>query len=206
VYAYHPDDYYFGALAKSGYSVLGLLPDNEAPRVLDIGAGDGLFLRGILDKPQYRDVQALAFTALERGHSGDDTGISWISGDFQRRGTWKPNDAIRPESVDLAVSALTFVHLVHPLRALVNAYDTLSLGGHLLIDLVRFELNPDTPDVADLIVGAIVDNAVERPLQLDRDNQTMTIRGLHLTKEKPMSLDGLEASMSNNKIVYGAAL
>ncbi len=181
VHAVDADDYYFGGIARSGLATLQLLPDVEMPTVLDIGAGYGTFLREAM---AWRDgkVRAIGFTAISNNRTVDED-IEWVFGDFQRPDTWQPSDTIQPESVDLAVASLTFQHFAHPLSGIESAYNSLRIGGHLLIDSFEVVTDPAVPETLDNLLEELKSNLGRWGANIGTENGTVYGRTLHLEKK-----------------------
>jgi SAM-dependent methyltransferase len=122
--------------------------------VLDIGAGDGSFLKGLLTQTS-RIRRAIGFTAAVelRGKVAKD--IEWVTGDFQRPNTWSPRFALESESIDIITSGRTFTFFVDPLRALENALSLLKPDGHVFIDHIDFHIERSQPRTASTIVNVL---------------------------------------------------
>lgn len=150
VHAYDADDYAFGVDPYCG-PVRGTLVTSVLPyevqrnaTVLDIGAGYGTFLEAVRHVALPGDnLRTIGFTAVRNSFTAATQDIEWVYGDFQRPATWRPSGTLQPESIDMAVSELTYQHFADPLRALKNAWDLLKPGGHLLINDIRLNLHPN---------------------------------------------------------------
>lgn len=147
VYARDMQDYSFGR--KGGAEVLEShdLPNADPLVMLDIGAGRGTFLSEVQDHT-LRSIRPIGLTAAATTMpvSPARNKIHWEYGDIQRPSTWTPPDVLRPGTVDLAVSAMTFRHLVDPLRALHNAIQLLKPEGELFVDMIPVVLPIEDSD------------------------------------------------------------
>jgi SAM-dependent methyltransferase len=183
VHAGDADEYCFGNRARSGMGVLRLISDIEAPTVLDIGAGYGTFLREAMS---YRsdELRAIGFTAIQNDWT-NGAGIEWVFGDFQRLETWSPDGTIQTGSIDLAVSSLTFQHFAHPLSAMSYAFDSLRVGGHLLIDQFEARIHPDYLAASEIILQDLNSRLGSWGGAVYKDTDSNTVNGefLHLVKK-----------------------
>jgi SAM-dependent methyltransferase len=102
--------------------------ESEGPlRVCDIGAAGGCFLSELPEGVEGVGVSA----SDDRGDKFLDSphAEKYIVGDVEHL-----SKLVEPNSLDVCVSRVSFYHLTDPLRALSQAYETLKVGGHLLID------------------------------------------------------------------------
>ncbi|HEY5442767.1 MAG TPA: methyltransferase domain-containing protein [Candidatus Saccharimonadales bacterium] len=131
------DHYEFSPLIY-GTGVLNVASNDQGPlTLLDIGAGAGAYLA---EAKQQRgsSLRAVGITALK--HFPEQPGVEYVYGDIQRQATWQPQESLTAGSVDIAVSCLTFQHLIDPLAALRNTFSLLKPGGHLFVDAVILPL------------------------------------------------------------------
>lgn len=191
VHASDADDYYFGGTV--GLGTLHYLPDDvERPAVLDIGAGYGTFLEAALDKSP-RDIRAIGLVAVDARRCNNSP-IEWVFGDFQRPQTWNPKDTLRPDSIDLAVSSLTFMHFADPIRGLRNALNLLKPGGHLFIDNMRLPVTPEhAPAVSELVIAGLQKNpgGFDFHSSYNENRHLFNIFNLHLQRQAETGFERL---------------
>ncbi|MFZ2513049.1 MAG: hypothetical protein WAW63_01175 [Candidatus Saccharimonadales bacterium] len=145
IYANGIDDYSSGL---QGLDVLDLM-SNMKPTVgrctvLDVGAGDGVFLRDVLGTDP-RGIRGVAFSTVRHPEQVQFE-ADWIFGDFQRPGTWKPAGVLTQGSVDVSFSNRTYRHFVHPLGAMMTNAALLRADGSMFIDCISIHLAPNNAD------------------------------------------------------------
>ena len=160
--------------------------------MLDIGAGHGTFLR-LLPHDGERNLRLVGLTAKERqSHKDRNDSIEWVYGDFQRPDTWRPSDILTDESVDLAVASLTFQHFVDPIGAVRNAMKLLRPNGHLLIDRICIDIDPDkSGEVSSIIENGFTSNFGEWDGAVVINDAKITCHNLHLQKTGEIPFDGI---------------
>ncbi len=145
IYANGIEDYSAGL---RGLDVRGLV-SNMKPKggrltVLDVGAGDGVFLRDVLATDPH-GLHGVAFSAVRHPEQVQFE-ADWIFGDFQRPETWRPVDVLKEGSVDVSFSNRTYRHFVDPLGAMTTNIAMLRSGGSMFIDCALIYLAPNHAD------------------------------------------------------------
>jgi SAM-dependent methyltransferase len=167
--------YSFGNAGR-GTEVLDVLPSDvlEQPTIADIGAGNGSYLANI--KNLLPGAKTIGQTATN--NHPEIEGIDYVYGDIQCAETWKPNDSLKPDSVDLAVTYFTFHHLADTVGALRNVMKFLKPGGHFFIDLGYIEVPAEDTETAAAITEELQQNRGQRGLgvRVDHDDYSTVIR------------------------------
>ncbi len=176
------DEYYFPPI--SGLQTLEGVRSVEHPRILDIGAGSGAFLADAADSLEAQGIQGSLFgiTAMEAGRLSR-AAITWVFGDFLRPDTWRPK-APETESIDVAVSHLTFLHFADPLRGLKIALGLLKPGGELFVDDLVLQLKARNAEAAAAKYDQFLRSIGEYDSQELTDGSVVALRvkGLHAIK------------------------
>jgi SAM-dependent methyltransferase len=134
-------------------------PGDGPLTVWDIGAGEGTFLAEAATVTR-RPIRPIGFTAARAESAVMDEKIEWVYGDIQRPETWQPQQALQPDSVDVAISGMTFMHLRDPLGALANAVRVLRPGGYLAVDCIPLTFIADTGEEAEAALHSALDHQV----------------------------------------------
>lgn len=101
--------------------------------VLDIGAGNGGFIRGNNEK--YPNSSTYGITASFSGESKNM--MEGNCEDLFNQKNIKPKNYIEPNKFDVIVSSKTLMHVCDPIGLLMQAYLALKVGGILIVDGFR---------------------------------------------------------------------
>jgi SAM-dependent methyltransferase len=198
MYAAEAQDY---MVSPDAFGHIMTMPGRSPLTILDIGAGEGTFLQA-LRRGSRRPIRAIGFTAV-RSDGPEPEGIEWVYGDFQRPETWESERPLEPESVDVAVSNLTFIHMVHPLGALENAVRLLRPGGRLFADFASIRLDPETAPAAAHVICATLDHnrmsTVMRPAYDANDPLAFRLMAIpaYLQKRSELELGNIQPVPAN---------
>ena len=129
------------------YSILGLkaseiaeeFAGKESFDVLDLGTGNGLFLKGMKDR--FKNVSVLGISAADcRSRNGIDEAKvpneEYIVANLENL---NQISALKDRKFDFIVSSMTFMHLCDPIGTICQVYERLKPNGIFVID--RFKLN-----------------------------------------------------------------
>ncbi len=107
--------------------------------VLDIGTGNGRFLKGLKDSFSNVDVIGVSAADFRPTHLSKEISIpneEYVVGNVENL---KDLPALKDRKFDLIVSAVTFRHLSDPIGVLCQGYDMLNQNGLMIVD--DFQLN-----------------------------------------------------------------